>query len=184
MIFCIDAHTFIWGLKKKCDPGDEHLRDRAIYLFKWIDENKHHVMIPSVVLGEVLSSEPIERYAVILEMVKKNFIITDFDQRSAIKYAHLFTNKIEELKEKAKEIDVDRQKMKIDHLIVACALVGGAKCIFSQDKGLKAFGQKYIDVRDLPTIPASQPDLFSQMEHPTDTSKKETRNDSIDDEQF
>ena len=156
MICCIDAHTFIWGLKEKCDEGDEHLMNRAIHLFKWIDENKHQVMIPTVVLGEVLSSEPLERYPVILEKIKKNFILADFDQRAPVKYAQLFTNKIEDLKKIANEIGVDRQKMKIDHLIVACALVGGAKCIYSHDKGLKAFGQKYIDIRELPDLPLVQ----------------------------
>jgi predicted nucleic acid-binding protein len=160
MICCIDAHTFIWGLKEKCDEGDEHLMNRAIYLFKWIDENKHQVMIPTVVLGEVLSSEPLDRYPVILDKIKKTFILADFDQRASVKYAQLFTNNIEDLKKIANEIGVDRQKMKIDHLIVACALVGGAKCIFSLDKGLKAFGQKYIDIRELPDLPLVQQGLF------------------------
>jgi predicted nucleic acid-binding protein len=164
MICCIDAHTFIWGLKQKCDEGDEHLMNRAIYLFKWIDDNKHQVMIPTVVLGEVLSAEPLEKYPVILDLIKKSFIIADFDQRASMKYAQLFTNKIEDLKKIAKEIDVDRQKMKIDHLIVACAVSGGAKCIFSHDKGLKAFGQKYIDIKELPDIPPKQQDLFTEIQ--------------------
>jgi hypothetical protein len=50
--------------------------------------------------------------------------------------------------------------MKVDHLIVASALVGGAGCIYSEDKGLKTFGQKFIEVRDLPTPPLIQQDLF------------------------
>lgn len=162
MILCIDSHTFIWGLKRKCNIGDEHLMERAIYLFDWIDENKHQVMMPTVVLGEVLSPEPLERYPVILDMIKKNFIVPDFDQRAALKYAQLFTNRIDDLKKQMKEQGIDKQKMKIDHLIISCALVGGANCIYSCDKGLKAFGQKYIDIKDLPQLPPKQTDLFSQ----------------------
>jgi len=153
MILCIDSNTFIWGLKKKCDSGDEALRDRAIHLFEWIDENNYHVLLPTVVLGEVLSSEPLERYPVILEMVKKNFIVAEFDQRAAIKFAQLFTNKIEEIKNTTTAITSNWQKTKVDHLIIACALVHKAHCIYSHDNGLKTFGQKYIDVKELPHLP-------------------------------
>ena len=110
MICCIDAHIFIWGLKKECDPGDEHLRERAIHLFKFIDDNKYFVMIPTVVLGEVLAVEPLENYAVILEKIEKNFIIADFDQRASIKYAQLFMNKIDELK-KAQDLLMKRKSL-------------------------------------------------------------------------
>lgn len=181
MIFCIDAHTFIWGLKQKCDEGDEHLRDRAIHLFKFIDDNKHQVMLPTVVLGEVLSVEPLENYAVIMDKIGKNFIVADFDQRSSMKYAQLFMNKIEELKKLSQENEISRQKMKVDHLIVACAIVGGANCIYSHDKGLKAFGQKYIEVKDLPPLPPPQAiqtgifDDLNRKEYDTSIEKENTQ---------
>lgn len=164
MICCIDSNTFIWGIKRKCDSGQENMLERAMYLFKWMDECKHQIMIPAVVLAEILAPEPLERHPVIMEKIGKNFIISDFDIRSASRYAQLFTNKIEELKKIASQIDIDNQKMKVDHLIVASALVGGANCIYSHDKGLKTFGQKYIDVRDLPTLPLIQQDLFTTIQ--------------------
>jgi predicted nucleic acid-binding protein len=152
MIFCIDANIFIWGLKKKCDPGDEDLMQRAIYFFEWSAENEHLIMIPTVALAEVLSSEPLERHPIIMELTKGCQIV-DFDQMAAMRYSHLFIGKMKELKKKAQQESIDRQKMKIDHLIVACAIVNRANCIYSHDNGIRAFGQTYIDVKDLPPLP-------------------------------
>jgi len=156
MICCIDSNIFIWGIKRKADPGQENMIDRALHLFKLMDDNKYRIMLPTVVLAEILAPEPLEKHPVIMESIGKNFIIADFNMKSASRYGQLFTNKIEELKKIAKEIDVDNQKMKVDHLIVASALVAGANCIYSHDKGLRVFGQKYIDVKDLPELPAPQ----------------------------
>ena len=166
MIFCIDANIFIWGLKKRCDPGDEGLREKAIYFIESAIENNHQIMIPTVVLAEVLSAEPLERHPVIMELIKGSMIV-DFDQRAAMKYSHLFMNKVRELKKKASELDLERQKMKIDHLIIACAIVNGANCIYSHDNGIKTFGQTYIEVKDLPSIPRPKPvqvNLFDAIE--------------------
>lgn len=154
MICCIDSNTFIWGIKRKANPDQQDMIPRAEYLFQWIDDNKHQILLPSVVLGEILVPEPLERYPVILEKISKNFIIQDFDARAASRYAQLFTNRLDAIKKIAKENNIDNQQMKVDHLIIACALVAGANCIYSFDKGLKAFGQTYIDVKDLPQLPA------------------------------
>lgn len=150
MICCIDANVYIWGVKKQ---GDIDMIERAQHLFKWMDDNKHQVMLPTIVLAEILAPEPLEKHPVIMEVVTKNFIVADFDLRASSRYAILFMNKIEALKKIAAENDIDNQKMKVDHLIVATALVGGANCIYSHDRGLKTFGQRHIDVKDLPDLP-------------------------------
>lgn len=157
MICCIDSNIFIWGIKQQ---GNQNMIDRASHLFKLMDEQKSFLMIPTVVIAEVLAPEPLEKHAVIMDKIGKGTIIADFDMRAASVYGHLFLNRIEELKKVANQIGVDNQKMKIDHLIIASAMAQGANCIYSHDEGLKAFGQKYIDVRDLPPLPIAQFDLF------------------------
>jgi len=174
MICCIDSNTFIWGIKKKADPGQEHMIERAEYLFEWIDTNKYTIMIPTVVLAEVLAPEPLEKYPVIMEAISRNCMIADFDIRAASKYGVLFMSKIEEVKKLAKKHKIDSQKMKIDHLIIACALVHNAGCIYSTDAGLKAFGQTHIDIRDLPLMPAKQQDLFGQEVKPLIQPRKKS----------
>lgn len=164
MICCIDSNTFIWGIKKIASEGQEHMIERAEYLFRWLDDNKHKVMIPTVVIAEVLAPEPLEKYPVLMEIISKHFMVVDFDTRAASRYGQIFMNRLEEVKKIANENDIDKQKMKIDHLIIACALVHNASCIYSDDKGLKVFGSKFIDVKELPLIPAKQHDLFSIAE--------------------
>ena len=160
MIFCIDSNIFIWGIKNKCNPEQEELRLRAEYFIETLGK-QNHILIPTVVLAEVLAPEPLNNHPVIMDKISKGFIIADFDTLAAARYAQMFMNKIEELKKIADENAIDNQKMKVDHLIIACALAQNANCIYSHDNGLKAFAQKYIEVRELPYIPKPQPNLFT-----------------------
>lgn len=153
MICCIDTQIYIWGGKQECTSGQEEFRDRAIHLFNLLDVNKDHIMLPQIVVAESLAIEPLEKHAVILDKISKTCITSDFDARCALQYAHLFTNRMEELKKTAIEIGVDNERMKIDHLIIATAMVHGANCIYSHDKGIKTFGQRYIEVKELPLLP-------------------------------
>lgn len=167
MIYCIDSNIFIWGIKRAPSQGQESMIARAEYLFQWMDENKHQVMIPTIVLAEVLAPEPLEKYPVLMEKISKNFMVVDFDARAASRYGQLFMNRLDEVKKVAKENEIEKQKMKIDHLIISCALVHGASCIYSNDIGLKAFGNNFIEVRDLPfppPPPARQSNLFTPLE--------------------
>lgn len=157
MICCIDSNIFIWGIKKQ---SDQDMIDRASYLFRLMDENKSILLIPTVVIAEVLAPEPLQKHAVIMDKLSKNTIIADFDMRAATIYAHLFQNKIEELKKIADQNGIDNQKMKVDHLIIASAMAHSADCIYTHDNGLSAFGKKYIEIRELPALPIAQYDLF------------------------
>lgn len=156
MICCIDANIFIWGIKKQASPGQEEMLKRAEYLFQWMDDNKHRVMIPSIVVAEILAPESLEKQTVILDLINKNFMTPEFDLRAASKYAHMLMNKIEELKKVAQKENIELQKMKTDHLIIACAVANGANCIYTHDIGLKTFGQKYIEIKELPPLPPPQ----------------------------
>lgn len=160
MIFAIDSNTCIWAIK---GHGDQGMIERAAYLLAQMDAGGHILLVPTIVLAEVLAPEPLEKHVVIMDKLAKNTIIADFDLRAASIYANMFRNKIEELKKFGDEIGVDNQKMKADHLILASAIAQGANCIYSHDKGIRAFGQKYIDVRDLPSIPPRQPLLFDDQ---------------------
>lgn len=160
MTVCIDSQIIIWGIKKQSSAGQENLIIQAEYFFKWIDEQKHDVIIPSIVLAEIFAPEPAESRAKYLEYFNKNFIIVNFDTRTALKYAQILHGRKEEIKQLMTQNDIPRQKMKADHLIVACAIVNNAKCIYSYDPGLKAFAQSFIEVRDMPALPPQQTQLF------------------------
>lgn len=168
MVYCIDSNIIIWGIKKQATPGQEEMIERAEHFFSSVDEYEDFLLIPSMVLAEVLAPEPPQIRAAYLDILTKGFIIAPFNEMASLKYAELLYNRFEEIRNLASATDTSRQKMKVDHMIVATAIVNNANCIYSTDPGLKAFAKGYIDVRDLPqkkqniSAPTSQQgDLFT-----------------------
>jgi predicted nucleic acid-binding protein len=150
MVFCIDSMVFIDGIKKNTTADAVA---RAEYFLDWVDQAGHQLIIPTVVIAEVLAPEPLEKYPVYMDVIEKGFMVADFDTRAATRYSQLMMNRIPEIKQIAQQHGIIRNKMKIDHQIIACALVHNANCIYSSDPGLKAFGSPFIDIKDLPPLP-------------------------------
>lgn len=151
MIICLDSMVCVWAIKKQANEGQKENLDKAKYLLEIIDGNKWQVIIPTVVIAEILMVEPVENYQPILDIINKNFIIADFDTRAATKYSQILNDKFVESKAIAKDNNIGREKMKIDHLILACALVNGATSLYSHDGPLKTFATGLISVKELPT---------------------------------
>lgn len=160
MVLCIDSQIFIWGIKKQCTEGQENMIQRAEYFFKWADEEKHHLLIPTVVIAEILAPEPKETHAELMSIISDNFIIGNFDTLCAIRYANLLNNRFEDLKEFAKDNGIRREKMKTDHMIVSTALAYNANIIYSNDAHLKTYAKGLILVSDVPQMPNIQSNIF------------------------
>ncbi|HVK97411.1 MAG TPA: PIN domain-containing protein [Flavisolibacter sp.] len=163
MIICIDSQVIVWGIKKQPTKGQEEMVSKAEYFFEWVDNNDHEIIIPTIVLGEILVPEPETIRAKYLAALSKAFIIVNFDTRAALKYSQLLNGRLEEIKKLQQETGTVRQKMKADHMIIATALVNNASCIYSYDEGLTKFASGFIDVREFPTPPPKQSDLFSSI---------------------
>lgn len=163
MIICIDSNIIIWGIKKQASTGQEINIAKAEYFFEWADENGHEIIIPSVVLGEILVPEPAEIRQRYVEILSSAFLIVNFDTRAALKYAQILHNRLPEIKSIAEANSIAKQRMKIDHTIIATAVVNNANCIYSNDGGLKGFAAGHIDVRDLPSRPPKPLSLFDDM---------------------
>lgn len=91
-----------------------------------------------------------------MEIINKSFIVVPFDTRAAMKYAEILHDRFKAVLEIAQQTGTTRQKMKLDHLIIASALVNGASTIYSYDNGLKNFAVGYIDVKEFPPPPPKQ----------------------------
>lgn len=161
MLLAIDSQIIIWGIKKQSTDGQEDMIERAENFFSWVDNNNHEILIPTIVIAEILTPETIETRSTYIELFNKSFIVANFDMRCTLKYAQLLHGRKEEIKGIMKENEIARQKMKADHLIIACALAHSAKCIYSYDPGLAAFAKGFIEVKELPPLPPKQTDLFS-----------------------
>ena len=160
MILCIDSQIFIWGIKKQCTDGQENMIERAEYFFKWADKEKHHILIPTVVIAEILAPEPVEKHAELMNIISENFIIGNFDILCAIRYARLLNQKFADLKLFAKDNGIRREKMKADFMIVATALACNAHQIYSNDAHIVKYGKGLIQVNDVPFLPEKELDLF------------------------
>lgn len=97
--------------------------------------------------------EPEENYQSILEIINRSFIVAEFDVRAATKYSQILNKNLPDLKKIAKEEGVSREKMKVDHLILACALVNGANTIYTNDRNLTSFANGLINAKSLPSRP-------------------------------
>lgn len=166
MIYCIDSNIIIWGIKRQATKGQEEMIDRAVQFFSKADEFEDIILIPTIVLAEVLAPEPPQVRAHYLEILSKNFVLPTFNQMAALKYSEILYNRFEDVRNIANETNSVKQRVKADHMIIATAIVNNANAIYTTDKGLKAFADGYIDVRDLPPIstnnfkPSQQGDLF------------------------
>ena len=152
MICCVDSNIIVWGIKKQATIGQEENIVRAEKIFARADEYNDFILVPTIVLAEVLATEPPAVRIRYLEIFTKNFIVAPFDERAAMKYAEILFGRLDEVKAIAEASGTPRQKMKADHLIIATAIVNGASAIYSTDGGLKNFAAGLIDVRDLPPL--------------------------------
>lgn len=153
MIFCIDSHVFIWAIKKQASEHDIHRLKEAEEFLKWIDEAEHILMVPTVVLAECLSQEPLEKQSAIMKIAHETCVVLNFDVIAALKYAQVLNlEKFQIAKAKAKTEGVAREQMKIDYLIVCCALANGVQRIYSHDPDIYKFAEGLIDVQPLPVI--------------------------------
>jgi predicted nucleic acid-binding protein len=160
MILCIDSMVIVWGVKRSATGGQESMIRSAEYFFEWADQQEHEIIIPTVVLAEVLAPETPEMSEQYLHIIEEAFLIKNFDMRAALKYAQMLNNRFDEVKNAASEQNVTRQRMKIDHIIIATAIVNNAQAIVSYDGALKKFAEGFINVMQFPNRPGNQELLF------------------------
>lgn len=154
MLICIDSNIFIWGIKKQCSLGQEKMLSHAEAFFKWVEDEKHDLLLPSLVLAECLQPEPIEKHNEYIQLAYNIFQIKSFGIVEALKYGELLNeSKFSDAKQLTIELCTNREKMKIDHLILACALANGAKKLFTTDDRFAKFAQKLIVVDTITSIP-------------------------------
>ena len=163
MILCIDSQILIWGIKKQCTEGQENMIQRAEYFFKWADEEKHHLLIPTVVIAEILSPEPREKHSEIMSLISENFIIGNFDTLCAIRYANILNSRFMDLKKFAYDNGIRREKMKTDFMIVSTALAYNANIIYSNDAHLTTYAKGLIAVNNIPQMPEIQMNIFDNV---------------------
>lgn len=159
-VVCLDTQVLIWAIKEEAEPGQEEMIWRSKALINRLEKSNKKLLIPSVVVGEFLVRIPTENHQKTINLIDRLFMVAEYDVRAAAFYAKIWRAKqdsavLEELKNSGKT----RQELKADRMIVATALASGAECIYSHDKGVRLFGEGFIDVQEIPDGPI-QPNLL------------------------
>jgi len=128
-----------------------------------IADTGEQVLVPVPALAEVLATPDCDVEEVLSTLRSSAFIrIGDFDQRSAVELAMRLrvAGAGGDIRDGLK---ITKAAMKFDRQIVAIALTNGARVLYSDDAGVKKFGEgaglKVKRTSELP-IPAVQQDLF------------------------
>jgi len=139
-IICIDTQILSWGLIKKPPPNKPQIIHQASDFLRWVEEQKHRVIIPSIVVGELLTAVPSEDHSIILGKFQKSWRIVDFNPPAAQRFAilrreHAIKNKLNELIDPSIP-GATRAGLKADVMIIAVAIVNQAQIIYSHDGNL------------------------------------------------
>ena len=91
-------------------------------------------------------------------------MVVNFDERCAAKYGELLRLENWDAA-KAGLNGIRREKMKLDHMILCCALVHGANGIFTEDDQFIKYAKPHINTLSMPNI-ADQPEFNFKEENP------------------
>lgn len=163
-IICLDTQIVIWGVKKEASPGQEEMLAKAELFLKTCENDKVEIIIPTIVIGEILSGMADEKQSEFIKYMTSQFMIVPFDIRSAVVFAKLWKiwKENKRLRKELKDQGAKREEMKADCMIVAIAKSRNADCIYSHDDKLRTFAEGHIKTKSLSEInlPHMQDNLF------------------------
>jgi hypothetical protein len=135
----------------------DRFEERIEYLIESLSESGEKIVIPTPALSEILvrADAAGPKYMDIFKRASP-FRVVDFDSRAAIQHAAMTRSAIDGGDKKQGSPET-WAKIKFDRQIVAIAKVEGCRVIYSDDGGVKTFGEKngmtVIRISDLPLRP-------------------------------
>jgi len=160
-IICLDSQIIIWGVRKKATSGQEEMLAKAELFLKTCENDGVKIIIPTIVIGEIMSGMADEEHSEFIKYMASKFMIAPFDVLSAVAFAKIWREN-KRLRNELKEQGAKREEMKADCLIVAIAKSRNADYIYSHDDKLRAFAEGHIKSKSLSEInlPHMQDNLF------------------------
>ena len=150
----LDTQIMIWGIKKQATPTQIEMIEKAIRFIDKLDKERARIIIPAVVIGELLSNVPQEKYQEVLDCLTSNFQVQPFDFKSALLYANRFYEyKQKNNPEAIFESDSgNRQKIKADLMIVASAKSADVGILYSNDNDIIKYSEGFISAKNMPEV--------------------------------
>ncbi len=155
----------------------ERFRDRIDCLVAHLEQSRTKIIIPTPVLSEILVRAGAAGPEYLAQInAHAAFRIVAFDERAAVEVATM-TKKAIDAGDKRGGVDATWNKIKYDRQIVAIAKVEGAAALYSDDPGVRAFGNgvglTVIGSWELPLPLEEPPTLFDLVEPKADVDKVE-----------
>jgi predicted nucleic acid-binding protein len=165
LLLAIKPHLIKPPIDEKTEAPVEEVEARVNALIEKIEKDKAHIIIPAPALSEVLIDAGND-IASIMQIIQKNavFHIEPFDMKAAIELA-LMTISARKRKDKRSGVHATWAEVKFDYQIVAIAKVNNVTAIYSDDKNLKAFAEKFnIETIKISDLPIPQKDMKDMQE--------------------
>jgi predicted nucleic acid-binding protein len=161
----LDNHILIWAIRGVAEVGQETMIRRAKLLLEELEKEQADIVIPAVVVSEFLTGVPKPQHTELLRVLSRRFQLPPFDVRAAAVAATIWRDNAEknpELREQIRETfpGVERAKIKADIQIIATCVARNVDVLFSHDGPLRTLAKGTIEVRELPPLKPTQPDLF------------------------
>ncbi|WP_297334503.1 PIN domain-containing protein, partial [Flavobacterium sp.] len=133
---CVDTNFLVWAVKQKATVGQEYLISIAKKIVDFFEENGVTIVVPSLVLGELLSDiEAEDERSLLTNFISENFIVVQYDILCAIEFARLRVNMDKNiLKEHRVQNSITQTRMKTDYNICASAIAKNCDAIITNNK--------------------------------------------------
>lgn len=155
-IVCVDTQILFWATVRQATKGAEEFLPLAAALMRWIAKQKHQVIVPTIVVGELLIPVAEQDQFSVMKQFSQDWMIVDYDLNAALTFAKLRRDQL--AKTRMRDLrrmspDVTKRELVADLMIIATAMAHGAETIYSHNKDLRALAEGYIDAKSLNDIP-------------------------------
>lgn len=152
----LDSMAFVWGIKKKASPGQEHMIEITERFLDWLDENNSIVLVPTPIITEIVApitdNQDVEN---LMSTLYKRYRIAALDDISARIAGEIWASKNGFLEYCKRNGEVGlRNKYKYDILLLGMAKSNKVDMIYSHDGGLRDLAKANgLRAKDIPIIP-------------------------------
>lgn len=152
----VDTHILIWGIKEEAEPGQEEMIERTRQFIEQCQTNGTRILVPSVVVGELLTAVELRSHLMTLNLLQSAFIVPPYDAAASAIFARLWQKKQESgaVNKIRSEFGATRQELKADCMIIATAMAQKADALYSHDSKLSSFAADEIKVLEVPRLQA------------------------------
>jgi len=132
-LVCLDAQTYVWGVKKEAIPEQRGMIDKCVRFFNYLSDESKVIVLPTPIITELLMPCDEEESQKLMKLFSENFVIKPFDIIASGKCAEIIRkNRSDEAKEQ-----IPKRRLKYDSMIAAIAIASDCDTVYSHDGGLR-----------------------------------------------